>query len=304
MPKLISINGPTSSGKTSLSLELARSLPGSWIVNADSRQIYKRLVIGTGKEPGSWQEYEDFGTVYTIQDIPHMLIDYVDPTARYTLVDYVKDFKFFVERVDPEVVILIGGSGLYVDTLTTKSSLEITKKAFEEKANTFKNDLLNLSLEKLQELVLLSGLELNHSDFNNPRRLVNRIFDTHAARHGWLDTLEIPEFNEVHRFYVDIPLAELEANITTRLEKRYNQGLIDEVESLTDIGFTRLMELGLEYRLTTLYLIGQLTFNDYKSALLRENLKLAKRQITWLKKSGATPVRTTQEILAIINHTG
>lgn len=297
---LISINGPTSSGKTKLSLELAKNLEGCWVVNCDSRQIYERLTIGTGKEPGEWRKDKTFGKVYYIEEIPHLLIDYINPNKRYTLVDYILDFKNIFNSIEPSFCILVGGTGLYHDTITNKNSISQTKREYSEEFLNAKAKLSKLTLIELQNKVEEKKINLNSSDYRNPRRLVNKLLEKQAQENNWLENIKIPKFKRVIKTHANIDQLQLKQNISKRLEDRFRNGLIAETESIQDLGTGRILELGLEYRLTQLYLLGHYNYEEYKKALLRENLKLAKRQMTWIRKSGSIGVQKPQDILDIL----
>ena len=301
MSTLISIFGPTSSGKSALALDLARRLPGSVVVNADSRQVYARLRLGVGKEPGTWTTHPRFGEIYDVQGVPHTLIDYVDPATTLTLVDYVRDFATFCQECSPEYVILVGGTGLYIDTLTLKKHVEHTKLPYQKGFAIHKQHLQALPRASLQRLADRERLPLNNSDYHNPRRLVSRLLEIHARAQGWLETLLLPEFDTVVRTALIPEWTTLRDRITARLQTRFGSGLIEETLALQDLGTSRLLSLGLEYRLTQLYLLGHLSERDYQAALLRENLRYARRQLTWHDPSNTRVVASAAEILEILS---
>ena len=300
MSTLVSIFGPTSSGKSALALDLARRLPGSVIVGADSRQVYRRLDIGTGKEPGRWQTHPQYGPIYTVEGVPHALIDYRDPRHQITLVDYARDFTDFAAAHNPEAVILVGGTGLYLDALTLKKTLTYTRPDYEAEAGNYKTELQRLNRKELQLLADEARLQLNHSDYHNPRRLVARLTEKKAREENWLDILNLPSFDNIYRTALAPSWPDLQNRITKRLQDRFNQGLIEETRELQDLGTKRLLQLGLEYRLTQLHLLGHLTYKEYKQALLRENLRLAKRQLTWHNPKNTIEVKTTKDILKLL----
>jgi tRNA dimethylallyltransferase len=294
---LVSIFGPTSSGKTALSIELATKIPNSIIINADSRQIYRGLDIGTGKTRGTWTSHPIYGNTYIANGIPHFLIDYIDPSIRYTLVDYIQDFKNFITTYNPKFVILVGGTGLYIDTITLKNSLSITKKEFLEASQSYIIKLKTTPLSELQKLIKQHDIKLNNSDYHNPRRLVNRLHETRGNEHNWFEKLEIPNFDYIHRFALKPDLSLLKNQISKRLNERYDSGLLAEIIELqSQLTETRILELGLEYRLGLLYLQGKLTENEFKNKLLTENQKLAKRQITWINTSNTKQITDLESI--------
>jgi tRNA dimethylallyltransferase len=297
---LITITGPTSSGKSSLAIQLAKQLTNAWIINADSRQIYKNLNIGTGKEIGNWSKYNNY-PAYLVDEVPHTLIDYVDPLIQYSLLDYLQDFIHVTTTVQPNVIILVGGTGLYIDTIKSKSLLNITKPEFKITAESYKNHLRQLTTQELQELATTQHIKLNLSDFHNPRRLVNKLFDKHAQHNDWLQELSLPRFAHTHHFMLLPETSTLETNIASRLNQRFASGLIQEVNSLQHLGTPRLLSLGLEYRLVQLYLLGQINENQLVPLLLRHNIRYAKKQLTWLTKHPSTHVSTIEDILKLIS---
>lgn len=300
MSTLISLFGPTSSGKSALAVELAKTLSESIVVGADSRQVYRRLTVGTGKEPGEWVVHPEYGSTYLVQNVPHFLIDYRDPKLRINLVDYVQDFLEVYTRTKPRYIILVGGTGLYVDTLTLQTKLLKVRLTAKDQSELWRNRLQTLDLASLQSLSKRAGLILNRSDFFNSRRLVARLHEAEGKKRNWFEDLLLPRFSRIHRFALAPDSNLLKQKITARLNLRFQQGLVEEVESLQDLGTERLLELGLEYRLTQLYLLGQLPYPQYQEALLRENLRLAKRQLTWLNPQNTTIVKTTRDIVRIL----
>jgi tRNA dimethylallyltransferase len=296
---LITITGPTSSGKSALAIQLAKQLKTAWIFNADSRQIYQHLNLGTGKEQGEWSKVNDM-PAYIIEGVPNSLIDYVDPHIQYSLIDYLTDFKHFATTIQPQYLIVIGGTGLYIDTIKNKKSLSITKPQFQKQAAQYQQFLRLQTIQELQSQAIKEKLSLNESDFHNPRRLVNRLFDKHAQDQGWLQEFIMPKFESAHYFMLLPDSTTLEKNITHRLNQRYQLGLINEVISLQYLGTKRLLALGLEYRLVQLYLLGQINEDQLLPLLLRHNIRYAKKQKTWLTKHPSTLVSTTKEIIDCI----
>ena len=300
MTTLITIGGPTASGKTALSLDLAKSLPGAVIVSADSRQVYKGLDIGTGKIPGSWSQSPQWGRVYIAGNTPHFLIDYVDPARRYSLKDFAKDFKFVIEKHSPRYTILVGGTGLYEQTVATSNTVTVTRPEYEAQLSTLKTDLSKLPLPQLQDLSVLAGLLLNESDFANPYRLVSRLSASTAESKGWTTTLELPTFDKILRFRLHPSQENLKRSITNSTTKRFNSGLLQEVQSIQHLGTSRLCELGLEYRLSQLYLLGHISHKELLPSIIQANIQLAKRQRTWWNKFGGLVVSSKEDIFAHI----
>ncbi|MEM1312592.1 MAG: isopentenyl transferase family protein [Patescibacteria group bacterium] len=304
---LIVLLGQTSSGKSEMAVNLAKYLGNIWIVNCDSRQIYKQLDIGTGKVNGTWKD-----STFYYQDIPHFLIDYIDPeTTDYTLVNYVKDFNsLFKSKLLPEYVILTGGTGLYAKAIVEKYNLGIVKSEFTDQYNSYKKSLISKSLEQLQSIynsslktrVKLSNKVINNSDYHNPRRLFSRILKAKASKNGWLESISYPNFTFTSMFGIFVDQKTLEEKIKKRLDSRIQSGLINEVRQLQRLGRDRMLNLGLEYRLSQLYIEKIITEEEWRRRLLIENYQYAKRQLTWLKKQpDLIWINSLEQLLDVIN---
>lgn len=311
LPVLIAILGQTSSGKSDLAVQLAHTLQNAWIVNCDSRQVYRDLNIGTGKVPGLWLPaestyYQD--RWYSYQQVPHCLIDYVDPQIRYSLLDYLKAFQqLLFSRQLPKYLILTGGTGLFAKAVLERYSLEEVRPEFASEFRKYTDQLASYNLLDLQSLYLQTlesdpdlnqstGSPLNHSDFQNPRRLQAYLCRRQIQAKAWGQTVRLPKFRHSYGFLIQTNPESLKAKISLRLQQRIQQGLLQEVYQLQHLG-SRLLELGLEYRLTYLYLQGQLTESQWLDKLLRENLSYAKRQNTWFQKQPLTPIQDLADIL-------
>ncbi len=305
--QLIVLLGQTCSGKSQLAIDLAKALGHSWVVNCDSRQVYARLNIGTAKVPGVWRSAGKLGSIFQYQEIPHFLIDFVPPQRRYSLADYVQDWiNLFAQPGAelPKYVILTGGTGLFAKAALEEYQLTSLKPEFELPAGILRNKLEALTVGQLQDLVGEEVLQtLNASDRQNHRRLLNRAFQKECASRDWLGcrVLEYPKFSQVWPLVIQIDSETLAGRIQARLSERLDRGLVEEVESLQDLGTSRLLELGLEYRLTQLYLLGQLSQAEWLDKLYRENLKYAKRQLTWLKKQPLKWVGSLQMTLDLVD---
>ncbi len=294
---LITILGQTCSGKTQMSLDLYRhfqSLGKScWILNCDSRQVYTKLNYGTAKVEGIWKD-----DVYVVDgNIPHFLIDFVDPKHQYNLSSFLRNFCDLFNNSDtshhpltkgilPDYVILVGGTGLYAKAINEEMNLGLVKNEFENEYVDFKNNLINLNLQQLQKMVLNKNLQLNESDFNNKIRLVSNLLRFESKLNNWLDKLIYPKFERKYYCAIEIlDQIELQKKIKNRIKLRVNQGLITETKDLIlELGSKRIDELGLEYRLTKKFLGGEITNEQWIEQLGNENWQYAKRQMTWLRK--------------------
>jgi tRNA dimethylallyltransferase len=284
--KLITILGQTSSGKSEYAVNLATELTNTVIYNCDSRQIYKGLNIGTGKVHGTYKQ-EDF--VY--KNIIHRLIDYVSPENHYTLVQYLKDFKTTVENEDNRIdtILLVGGTGLYAEAIIQQYELFEIKEKFQAKYSTLKQQLGNFLIDELWAMAgKQETTDLNNSDWHNPYRLINYILRRESLLNDWGAAIEYPQFETVEHTALHIDQEVLKQQINARLQSRYVDGLIEEVQKFQYLGNQRLQSLGLEYALINDFLHGDFGEQELKVKLYQANINLAKRQLTWLKKRKLT----------------
>ena len=269
-PKILVIVGPTASGKTSLSVKLAKHYNGE-VISADSRQVYRGLDLGTGKV-----------THEEMQGIPHHLLDVADPRETYTVTDFVRDGRAAIQDIHArgKLPIIAGGTFFYVDALLGR----IVAPAVPP------NPLLRTELEKLSNEELFARLETADParaaaiDRHNPRRLV-RALEIVAA---W-GTVPEPMTNELydaHIIGIQIDKEQLHKNIHNRLIARFDDGMLDEVRNLHAHGlpYERMEDLGLEYRYIARYLQGKLSYEEMVQTLEIKIRQFAKRQMTWLKR--------------------
>jgi len=269
---LISIIGPTASGKTHLAVCLADLLDGE-ILGADSRQVYRRMNLGTGKDLSE----------YKLEDriIPYHLIDIVEPGYAYNLYEYQIDFfKAFQDIRDRnKTPILCGGSGLYFESVL---------KAYHLK-QVPPNDELRISLEKLETHELILILESfknlhNKTDIDSRKRLIRAIeIETYIKDHPGSET-SFPEISSIN-FCIDIERETRRNRITDRLKQRLEQGMIDEVQDLLQSGVDPevLIYYGLEYKYITNYLQNKISYAVMFDSLNIAIHQFAKRQMTWLR---------------------
>jgi tRNA dimethylallyltransferase len=275
--QLITILGPTASGKTQLAARLAYELKGE-VISADSRQVYRGMTIGTGKD---LDDYEVCGT-----HIPYHLIDICEPGTKYNLFKYQEDFFTVYETLQRKNVqpILCGGTGLYIEAVLKGYHLSPVPQ----------NEQLRSSLEgkTLQELTaILDQLKRqNHSAMHNTtdvdscQRAIRAIeIETYNLQHPTPER-ELPPVSSLV-VGVQIDRDERRRKITDRLRKRLEHGLIEEVRGLLESGIPAddLIYYGLEYKYVTEYVIGRRSYDDMFKNLEIAIHQFAKRQMTWFR---------------------
>lgn len=277
---LITIVGPTACGKTTLAVALADRLGGE-ILSADSRQVYRGMDIGTGKD---LSEYQLNG-----RHVPYHLIDIVDAGVHFNVFEYQQAFLNAYNEVAARgnQAIVCGGSGMYVEAVVEGYDLKPVPQ----------NEELRASLEvySLEELtVMLSAMKSLHNktDVDTKKRAIRAIeIETYYRDHP-NEKEEFPKLTNIY-FGIDIPRELRRERITQRLHQRLDEGLIDEVKALIAKGVTidDLLYYGLEYKFVGSYLDGKLSYPDMVSGLEMSIHQFAKRQMTWfrgMERKGAT----------------
>lgn len=270
---LIVILGPTASGKTAFAAHLALAMGGE-IISADSRQIYRRMDLGTGKD------YDDY-TVNGVS-IPAHLIDIREPGYRYNVYEYQTDFFKTFEEVTRRgnFPIMCGGTGLYIEAV-----LQRFKMIHVPSNPPLRDSLKTKSLPEL-ETILKSFRKLhNNTDTDTIKRAIRAIeIETYYASHPEIE-VELPEINPLI-IGVDIDRSLRREKITNRLEQRLQEGMVEEVKGLLDEGIKPddLIYYGLEYKFVTQYLIGEIGYNEMKDLLNIAIHQFAKRQMTWFRR--------------------
>lgn len=264
---LILLVGTTASGKTRLAVNLAQAFDGE-IISVDSRQIYKGMDIGTGKD------LAEYGT------IPAHLIDIVEPGTDYSLFDFARDFGNCFEDIGQrgKLPIAAGGTGLYLDALLNRYDLQYVP---ENPAR--REELKALDQAQLVELLLKRAPQQhNTSDLKDRERTLRAIEIAEAVN---ASTLHWPHYTPLI-LGLKSDRDTCRARITARLKQRFDQGMIDEVECLHQSGLSwdRLSWFGLEYRFIGLYLQGQLNFNDMFQKLNSAIHEFARQQEKWFRK--------------------
>jgi tRNA dimethylallyltransferase len=273
LPEMIAIVGPTASGKTHLATALAARLSGE-VISADSRQVYRGMDLGTGKD---LEEYHVDGT-----DIPFHLIDIVDAGERYTVYDYQRDFLEVYDAMKGRGVLPIfcGGSGLYLDAVLKGYHLvEVpADEALRERLSQLNDAELIARLASLRPLH-------NTTDVTDRQRLTRAIEVAIGQDKAKGQQADFPQI-VCPVFGLNWPRAELKERITARLKARLAEGMLEEVQRLLDSGLKQeqLTYYGLEYKFLTLHLTGELNRNDMIQKLRSAIVGLAKRQQTWFRR--------------------
>ena len=273
MTDLITILGPTASGKTPLAAALAQRIGGE-ILSADSRQVYRRMDIGTGKD------LSDYG------DVPYHLIDICEPGTKYNLFQYQQDFFDAYEDIRSRGVqpILCGGTGLYIEAVLKGYHLSPVPQN-----QPLRNSLEGRSLEELttilKELKAKSGSVMhNTTDVDSCQRAIRAIeIETYNLEHP-MPLRELPPIPSTI-IGVNIDRELRREKITRRLKARLDEGMVDEVRALLDSGIPAedLIYYGLEYKCLTEYVIGQLSYDEMFRQLEIAIHQFAKRQMTWFR---------------------
>lgn len=273
MDKLLTITGPTASGKTKLAVGLAISLNGE-IISADSRQVFRGMDIGTGKD---LSEYTVDG-----RSIPVHLIDIHDPGYEYNVYQFQCDFVQARQQIISRghVPILCGGTGLYVQSVM--GGMELPNAPIDE---AYRKSLEPFTDEQLTER-LAGYIKLhNHTDTETRDRLVRALEIQEYYRQHPNDVLRMPEMDHLV-IGVSFPRDILIERIGLRLRQRLEEGMIDEVRRIIDGGVApeRLERYGLEYRYVTLHITGQMSYEEMYEKLYTEIRRFAKRQMTWFRR--------------------
>ena len=268
MKKVVAVVGTTASGKSDLGLLLAKHYHGE-IVSADSRQIYKGLDLGTGKE-----------TPEELASVPHHLIDILSPNEPYSVADYQRDAYSAIDGILEREALpfLVGGTGLYLRAVT--EGYNLTDVPPDE---TFREEMAGKTKEELLEILKSYGKEETNPSAS-PRRLIRRL---EMLRQGIDDEIRNKPRYDTLILGMTYPRDILVQRIRERLDRRIELGMVDEVRRLSEEGATDefLYGLGLEYRYTLLYLRGEFSgFNEYHEKLFTAIRQFSKRQMTWFRK--------------------
>ncbi len=269
---LITVLGPTASGKTRFAVQLADRL-GAEIISGDSRQVYRRMDLGTGKD------LDD----YRIGDriVPYHLIDIVEPGTKYNVFEYQRDFLEAYNDIHQRgrKAVLCGGTGLYIESVLRAYRLSPVPQNPE-----LRERLADKSLEELTALLATYKSLHNTTDVDTAQRAIRAIEIEEYYRQTPLDRRPFPKIESL-TLGVDVSREVRRERISQRLRKRLDEGMCGEVERLLAEGIKPedLIYYGLEYKYVTLYVTGQITFDEMAQQLEIAIHQFAKRQMTWFR---------------------
>lgn len=282
MKKMITILGPTASGKTSVAARLAAEIGGE-IVSADSRQVYRRMDIGTGKDLDDYEVKNENGEV---TNVPYHLIDIREPGTKYNLFEYQQDFYDVYQDIRRRgaVPILCGGTGLYIEAVLKGYKLSPVPQN-QELRDSLEGKPLNELTEMLKGLKEKNGSNMhNTTDVDSCQRAIRAIeIETYNLEHP-TPRRELPPVESLI-IGIDINREERRAKITRRLKARLEEGMVEEVKALLDEGIPAddLIYYGLEYKFLTEYLTGVTSYSEMTNRLEIAIHQFAKRQMTWFR---------------------
>lgn len=271
--KLITILGPTASGKTQLAAQLAHQFNAE-IISADSRQVYRGMDLGTGKD------LDDY-LVNGVQ-VPYHLIDIVDPGYEYNIYEFQRDFLNAYQKIidQDKQVILCGGSGMYLEAILMGYQLQEVPHN-----DDLRNQLKMLSDKQLKEKYLNYKVAHNVTDLTDRERLIRAIEIQEFEKKQADTTAKFPSFKSLN-FGIYYERSEIRKRITSRLKYRLKNGMIEEVEKLLENGITdeQLKFYGLEYKFVTQHVKGEINYNDLFQKLNSAIHQFSKRQMTWFRR--------------------
>jgi tRNA dimethylallyltransferase len=274
--------GPTASGKTTVAARLAAEIGGE-IVSADSRQVYRRMDIGTGKDLDDYEVKNENGEV---TNVPYHLIDIREPGTKYNLFEYQQDFYDVYQDIRRRgaVPILCGGTGLYIEAVLKGYKLSPVPQN-QELRDSLEGKPLNELTEMLKGLKEKNGSNMhNTTDVDSCQRAIRAIeIETYNLEHP-TPRRELPPVESLI-IGIDIDREERRAKITRRLKARLEEGMVEEVKALLDEGIPAddLIYYGLEYKFLTEYLTGVASYGEMTNRLEIAIHQFAKRQMTWFR---------------------
>lgn len=274
-PVIISIVGPTAIGKSDLAVDISLWL-GSEVISADSRQVYKHLNLGTGKI-----------TKEEMKGIPHHMLDVLDPDETYSVFQYTQDANTVITDLISRNItpIICGGTGQYINALLFEQAGAPAKQNPELREDLEREGLADLQ-NQLKDLAEKYRADISKIDIKNKRRVIRAIEIITELK--YIPEIKINDKYENIIIGLDTDYEILKERIKTRIDKRLEAGMIEEVENLlkeNKVTHERLQKLGLEYKFISDYLTGVLTIGEFKEKLYFAIIHYAKRQKTWFRNN-------------------
>ena len=285
---MITILGPTASGKTPVAARLASEIGGE-VISADSRQVYRRMDIGTGKDLGDYiisPKVSPLSSLHSLLKVPYHLIDIREPGTKYNLFEYQQDFYDVYQdiRQRGKEPILCGGTGLYIEAVLKGYKLSPVPQDQQLRDSLEGKSLAELT-QLLTELKAQNGSNMhNTTDVDSCQRAIRAIeIETYNLKHP-TPKRELPAVDSLI-IGIDIDRELRREKITLRLKKRLEEGMVDEVQALLNEGIPAedLIYYGLEYKFITEYLTHQITYDEMFKRLEIAIHQFAKRQMTWFR---------------------
>jgi tRNA dimethylallyltransferase len=270
---LITVLGPTACGKTKFAAHLTYRIKGE-VISADSRQVYRRMDIGTGKD------YDDY--IVNGEQVPFHLVDILEPGDKFNVYEYqqlfLKTYRNIIAREN--IPVLCGGSGLYIEAVTKGYKLLPVPRN-----NKLRKELELKSLKELTKILSSYKKLHNITDIDTKKRAIRAIeIEEYYRKHSG-SKQEYPDINNIY-FGINADRISRRERITERLHARLKAGMVEEVRGLLDEGINPddLMYYGLEYKYITQYIIGKTDYNTMVDKLNISIHRFAKRQMTWFRK--------------------
>ena len=269
---ILLVTGPTASGKTSLAANIAQRVGGE-IISADSRQVYRGMNLGTGKD------YDDY-SVNSIA-IPYHLIDIVDPGYKYNVFEYQRDFNRVYSDLKKRKIfpVVCGGSGMYADSIISGY------KMFEVPPDSgLRIELEKKSMKELKDILSTFKTLHNITDLDTNKRVIRAIEIEHSVRNTGNKKSEFPKVRTLLTG-IQFDRETRRKRITERLRQRLESGMVDEVKNLIERGvsYETLIYYGLEYKFIALYLTAKVSYQEMVRNLETAIHQFAKRQMTWFR---------------------
>lgn len=269
---MITVLGPTASGKTTLAAHLALQLQGG-VLSADSRQVYRRMDIGTGKDLA---DYEIDG-----HHVPYRLIDICEPGTQYNVYEFQKDFKQAYHELVGEGLfpVFCGGTGLYLESVLRGYRMDSVPED-----TVLRSSLAGKTLEELTEILRGYKTLHNKTDVDSVKRAIRAIEIAEYYRTHPVEQTDMPQIRSLV-IGIDIPRELRRSRISARLKQRLDEGMVDEVRALLAEGIPaeNLIYYGLEYKYLTLYVLGRISYEEMYAQLEIAIHQFAKRQMTWFR---------------------